>query len=838
MLADLRSAWRYISHQPGFALLAILSLGVAIGVNVAMLSVVNGFLLRDAVTQDPARYVGVFTATQDAARSYRPFSLAEFEALRSDHTAFADVSAVFYSQVALGESASARRVFSFLVSDNFFSLAGARPAAGRFFTTAEAAPESGATVVVASHRLWRSAGLSPAFIGSTLRINGQTCTVIGVAPEGFSGASPLLAPEVWLPLGFFREAAPAFAADRASASLGAPGNFQLQLFARLQPGFTRTTVAPRLPALAQRLAALESEPSGTRRELILARPFGIAPEPARESAFAPVTALTLGLSSLVLMVACLNLSNLLLARGSTRTAEIATRVALGASRLRIVRQLLAEGLLLGLAGSLLGVVCSWWAGTFLARVLASRVTEFGFQVVTTFETDGRLLAVTTVIALLASLAFSLGPALRASQLDLTRDLKSGAHGAIAGAGRSLWSGRSLLLVVQAAVAFVLLFAAGLFLRSALAAAEPPTGLDPARRAVAELDFSLQPAAAALPRVRALQVLEQVRRSPGFASVGLTSLVPYANDVQLSRSERPDEAAANRHPVVGAFAAISDGYLPAVTTLLHGRDFFPAEAADPHAAPVCIIDETLARRHFARGHALGQTIRVRGGPRNQVDRLFTIVGIVAAHSQDVADHVVPFPRVFVPLSQIDHPRWFLVAQGAHTGAQSDLAAARALESALRAIDPDLPVADVRTFDAFLAQNFSRWQAGLGAVLFSLFGLIAALLAAVGIYGVTAYAMARRTREIGLRLALGARRTDIARLVAGRSLHQLLAACGLGTLAAAAVGTALAGFVPGVHAVDPLALALAASVLLLASAPALLFPSLRATRVDPMIALRAE
>lgn len=833
-MTDFHSAWRYVRRQPGFSLLAIISLGVAIGVNVAMLSVVNGFLLRDAVDVDADRYVGLYTTTQDARRAFRPFSWSEFLALKADRTVFADVSAVFYSQVAIGETQSIRRAFSLLVSENFFALASARPVAGRFFSAEECAPDSQATVAVASYPLWRANNFDPAFLGSRIRVNGRPYTIVGIAPEGFSGFSPLLAPEIWLPMGSFAAVAPAFAASRASGNLAGSENFQLQLFARLQGNLNRESAKPLLPVLARRLSVLHPELDGSVRELVLARPFGIAPQPARESAFAPVTALTLGLSTLVLIVACLNLSNLLLARASTRTVEIATRLALGASRTRIIRQLLTEGLLLGGAAAALGVILSWWIGTILTQVLASRVAEFGFQVVARFEPDGLVLSVTVLLSLVASLAFSLGPALRGSRLDLATDLK---RSTIGEASPSMWSGRNLLLVVQASVSFVLLFASGLFVRSAIASAKSPAGLEVASRAVAEVDFSLQRESESGHQAIS-RALTQVRRTAGIESAGVTSLLPFANDVQISRTTRTAWQPGDPQPVIGAFAAVSDGYLPTMAHMVRGRDFTGSECMDISATRVCVVDEELARRLFPVGDPVGQSLHLRGGPDGQVNQDFTVIGIVSAHAQDVADRDKPMARIFIPLVHINHPRWYFAARGSQNGTRGDVATARALENALRATTPELPIVEVHTLEAFLGKNFSRWQAGLGAFLFSAFGGIAAILAAVGIYGVTAYALARRTREFGVRIALGAGRLDIVRLVVERSLHQLLISFAVGGCIACGTGFLLAGFVPGVRPFDPLAFFFAGAVLLGAASPALLYPSLRATKIDPMIALRAE
>jgi predicted permease len=837
MWSDLRFAWRYLRHHPGFTLLAIVSLGVAIGVNSAMFSVVHGFLLRSAVERDPERYVGVFTATPDAARRFRPFSHAEFLALRSDRSVFADVSAVAYSQVALGEGPERRRAFAFVVTENFFALADAQPAIGRFFTAEETAPHAARPVVVASHALWQQAGGRADFVGSTLRVNGRPLTVVGVAAPGFSGASPLLAPEIWLPLGWFAEVQPAFGQARATADLLAADNFSLALFGRLQPGLTRDSSRPLLPVLARRLAAAAPPERAGTRELILARPFGIAPEPPADGAFGPVTSLTLGLSVLVLVVACLNLSNLLLARGATRSAEIATRLALGATPARIVRQLLAEGVLLGLAGGALGLLLCAWCGQALAHVLAERVASFGFVVATSFRPDGTVLSVTLLAGLLASVAFSLGPALLAARRDLATDLKSGASGAVAGAGRGFWQGRNLLLIAQAAGSFVLLFAAGLFGRAAAESAAPPRGFTPPGRVIAELDFSLATAAPAEPPRRLATALERIAQLPGVAAAGAASLVPYVNEYQVVRARPASERGG--HGVVAAFAAVTPDYLASLgVPLVRGRAFSPAETLSRELGRTCQIDETLATRLFPQSDPIGQSIALQGGPGDQLAGEFTIVGIVASHSQDVADRRRPFPRVFVPLAQVDHPVWFLSVLGStRTDAATETLAAT-LARELRLSDPDLPVLRVRPHAAVMADNFSLWQAELAAGLFGLFGGIAAALAAVGIYGVTAFAVARRTREFGVRLALGASAPDIFRLVLTRGARQLGVAAALGSVISLGVGRALAGFVPEVPAFDPGALALAAAGLLLAATPALLLPARRATRVDPLVALRAE
>jgi len=842
MLADLKLALRLLRKQPGFTAVAVLTLALAIGANSTIFSVVNGLLLRPAVEENPSPYVGIHTARRAAARDFRPFSHGEFAALRGNGEVFTDVAAVSFSQVGLADETGLRRSFAFLVSENYFALGGARPVAGRFFDADEARPDAARHVVVTSQQLWQRHGGRPDFIGSTLRVNGQPFTVIGVAPAGFSGVSAILAPELWLPLGVFAEIVPAFGDNRAASDLTAPGNYALTLFGRLRPGLTIDTAQPYLAPLAARLDALAPADSPAARELILARPFSVSPTPQNSRPLALIGTLTLCMSTLLMLIASLNLANMLLARGSARATEIAVRLALGGSRARIVRQLVIEGFVLALAGGFAGSLLSSWTMTVIQQMLESRVAALGFVVTSHLQPDLRVLGFTLLGCVVATLAFSLGPALKCSRVNLVRDLKAlPGMGGETGAWDRLFSGANLLVTAQATLSLVLLFSAGLFLRAALQSETEPTGFNARGLLVGELDFSLTPASRDVSIRRALAAAERLRSLPGIRAAGVTTLMPFAN---LSSTGRlvPVRTAVDHAPgetprgFGGVLGAIAPGYLDSLgVRITRGRDLTDAEARGLGRTDICLVDERMAARLFPGGDALGQRVRLTDAP---VTGEMEIVGIVSRHTQDVQDNKLPFPRIYVPLHFGYTPTVFLSVSCADTSPGADTAVLAEIRKELRALDPDLPLVELRPFPAYLLANFNLWQIGLGAWVFGLFGLLALAMASVGIYGVKAYAVSRRTREIGIRMALGADRTGVFRLIMRQSLVQFLFALGAGIILSLLVGRVLAAYLVGVHPADPIVLGLAAACLALATVTACWFPSRRATKVSPMVALRSE
>jgi len=842
MLADLKLAFRLLGKQPGFSAIAVLTLALAIGANTTIFSVVNGFLLRPVVSEESGAYVGVHLASRDAARQFRPFSHAEFTLLRDAHEAFADVAALSFAQVGLADQTGLRRSFAFLVSENFFSLGGAAPAAGRFFDATECRPNSARHVVVASHALWQRQGGRPDFVGRTLRVNNQPYTVIGVAPEGFSGVTALLAPELWLPLGVFGEIVPAFGPERTTSELVRPDNYALTLFARLPRGLNSASAPGFLAPLAARLDALAPATEHTRRhELVLAKPFSISPTPNSSRPLALVSGLTLGMSTLLLLIASLNLANMLLTRGSARATEFAVRLALGCSRPRIVRQLLVEGFILSLAGGIWGTLFSTWTIAFLQRLLESRVTSLGFVVTARMQPDLLVLGSTLLGCIAATLVFSLGPALKSSRVNLVRDLKAlpGMGGEVGVWGR-LFTGSNLLVTIQATLSLVLLFSAGLFLRAAFQSTDAPVGLNAHPMIVGELDFSLTPAPRAESLRRALAAVDRLRSVPGVQAAGIATLVPFANLSAVGRLTPVSalvDSAAGQSPrgFDGVLSAIGPGFLDSLgVRLLRGRDFSEGEVRGTGDTAVCLVDERMAEKLFPHADAIGQRVRMTeaafGGE-------FEIVGVVGRHTQDVQDNKAPFPRVYVPLSTGYTPTLFVNVSTTDASPESAARLVGPLRRELHALDAELPLVALRPFADHLLDNINLWQIRLGAWIFGLFGLLALAMASVGIYGVKAYAVSRRTREIGIRMALGANRSEVVHLIMRQSLAQLGFACLAGIALSLLTGRVLAAYLVGVHPADPAILGLAITSLALATLFACWVPTRRATRVDPMVALRS-
>lgn len=491
MLGNLKLALRLLAKSRGFSAVAIVTLAVTIGVNSSIFSLIDGALLRPAVPHKPEEVVCIFTGSRDAKRSFRQFSHAEFLALRESNAVFRDVAAVNFNYVSLGREMELRRSFAFMVSDNYFRLMGAQPVAGRFFTAEEARPNANERVVVASYNLWQRHGGRADFVGSTVLLNGQPHTVVGVSPEGFSGVTALVAPEIWLPFGLFAETTAAFGETPKSRDLSDPRNYSVNLMGRLQPGLTIETAQAQLPALAARLATVDV--SGKARDLVLSKPFGIHTSPGDAGPLRLVGMLLLCMSGVVLLIGCLNLANMMLARGSARAPEIAVRLALGATRGQIVRQLLMEGIVLAVIGGALGLLLSLWSNSFLQNFFTAEFASFNLTLTARLQPDFVVVAATFALCLIATLLFSLGPALRAARADLVHDLKGqGGDAGVAGRWNRFFSGRHLMVMGQISLCLVMLFSAGLFLRAAMKEGDlgAVTGFTTDGVVITELDFSL------------------------------------------------------------------------------------------------------------------------------------------------------------------------------------------------------------------------------------------------------------------------------------------------------------------------------------------------------------
>ncbi|PYJ11856.1 MAG: hypothetical protein DMF06_01400 [Verrucomicrobia bacterium] len=847
MIQDFRFAFRQLLKSPGFSSIAVLTLALAIGVNSAMFALINGVVLRPMVPVRPQEVVNVFTARQSATHDYRQFSHAEFRELRENgRELFADVAALQFTVAGIGKDHEMRRSFAFLTSENFFSMMGTQPFRGRFYNAEESRPNANLPVVVASYRFWKRMGGREDFLGSSLQINGQPFTVIGITPDGFSGISALIAPDVWLPFGMFAQVGAAFSDSEVATDLENSKNYTLNLTARLRPEMTLDMAKSRLPVLSQRFNAMQPTDAEFARELQIQKPsrFSLSTGPEDDGPITLIATLLMCMAGAVLLIASLNLANMLLARGTTRAKEIALRVALGASRWRIVRQLLCEGLLLAAVGGAVGLTVSVWCNNLLLRSLASALGSLNFSFVVDLRPNGTVLAATFLFCLLATLLFNLGPALKAAKTDLVNDLKQQV-GEPARIGRfsRFFAPRHVSVMAQIALSLMLLFSAGLFFRGALKAGSLDPGFVATGDLVSELDFSLVKKDTAEAKRLLFTAIQRARELPGVQAVGLGTMLPYGNftntrRIMSTRETMPTDPKAADPGAGGLYTAVTPGYFEAIgVRLLRGRDFTQAEAENKDAPRVAIIDEEMAKKLFPNADAVGQHVRYTQAPRDGSPNDFEVVGVVGRHRHDVQNETL-IRRVFVPLAQGYTGNVYLHVRTASKDPRAVAAMIPAMRQLLRTVDPDLPVLSIAPFTDLMEKSVGLWIVRLGALLFGVFGGIALLLAVVGVYGVKAYAVACRTREIGIRMALGAHRSDVFGLIMRQGALQTGLAVAVGLLLALAVGRVLAQILYDVSPHDLFALVISSLLLAAASLLACFFPARRATKVSPMTALRTE
>ena len=844
---DFRFAVRQLCKSPGFTLLAIVTLALGIGVNSAIFALVNGVVLRPMIPLRANEVVGIFTARQNASHDYRQFSHTEYRDLRENGgDLFVDLAALEFGVAGIGRDHEMRRSFAFLTSENFFSLMGVQPVRGRFYTAEECRPNANMPVVVVSYAFWKRMGGRNDFIGSDLQINGRPYTVIGVTPDGFSGVSALVAPDVWLPLGVHSSLGSAFADSETLHDLAEPKNYALNLTARLRPGITIETAKSRLPALTRRFNAIQPSDAEGARELQIHKPsrFSISTSPEDDGPVTLIGTLLMGMAGAVLLIASLNLANMLLARGTARSKEIALRLAVGASRWRIVRQLLCEGLLLAICGGLVGLVVSVWCNDLLLHSLARLLGSMNFSFVVKLRPDATVLAVTFLFCLIATMLFSLGPALKASKADLVNDLKQQV-GEPARIGRfsRFFAPRHISVMAQIALSFMLLFSAGLFFRGALKASGLNPGFVAAGDLVTELDFSLTKKDSADARRLIFAAVQRARDLPGVKTAAVGTMLPYGNftnsrRIMSAREALPTDPKAPDPGAGALFTAITPGYFDAIgVKLLRGRDFTQAEAENRDTPRVAIIDEEMARKLFPNTEAVGQHIRYTQPPKDGSPNDLLVVGVVSSHRHDVQNDTLK-RRLFVPLSQGYNGNVYLHVRLATKDRHAVAVFIPTMRQTLRSIDPDLPILSITPFVDLTEKSVGLWIVRLGALLFGVFGGIALVLAVIGVYAVKAYAVACRTREIGIRMALGAHRRDIFALIMRQGALQTALAVTIGLLLSLAAGRVLAQILYQVSPSDPFALVASGTMLAAAALLACFFPARRATHVEPLQALRTE
>jgi predicted permease len=830
LLRDVRHALRRLRASPGFTAVAVLVLALGIGANTAIFSLVNAFLLRPLPGAEEGVLYGLFSRDRTKADAWRTFSYPNYRDIREGADVFGALMAQDLSLVGIREGETTRRAMGALVSANYFRALGVRIADGREFLDAEEEPNSDVPVAVLSHGYAERRSLG---VGDTVVVNTRALTVVGIAPRGFAGTMSLVSPEIWMPLGLYGRMT-RDTEGTTTGQLADRGHHALLLAGRLRPGVTPKAAEERLGVLAEGLE--RAFPAENKDQTLSLHPMarlGVAPRPMDDGWLVAPAVLLPAMAGVVLLVACLNLANMLLARGEARRKEIAIRLAIGGGERRILRQLLTEALVLALLGGAAGLLLARWASAWL---VATVVPLLPIELVYDGAPDVRVLAATLAFCVLSTIAFALGPALRLVRRDPALDLKEQAGDGRGAADRRRLSPRNLLVAAQVALSLVLVTAAGLFIQGARRAAEADPGFTLDGGVVAELDPSL--AGQDEPRSRETYrvLLERARRLPGVEAASLATTVPFGFISQSRRVAPAGRPLDGEEALVVSYDAVGADYFRTLgLEILRGRDFRSAEEREGGGANVAIVSEPLAARLWPGQDPLGQTIQVRR--TGAAPAAFEVVGVVPGLRQDMFDKG-PGPHVYAPLGSHFQPNLNLHVRARAGAAGTEAVLVEELRRQIRAVDPALPVVQLRTLRAHRDASLELWTVRTFARLFSAFGLLALVLAVVGVYGVRSYLVARRTREFGIRMALGATTADVRRLVLSEGLRVLSVGLGIGLVLAALVAQGLSRLLYEVSAVDPTTFVLAPLLLGLATLAACELPARRATRVAPVTALRHE
>ncbi len=850
MIRDLKFAFRQLFKSPAFTISAVTVLALGIGVNTAVFTLVNTLFFAPPTYAKPHEVVQLFSQDKKDPKKFRGFSYPAYLDIREQNTAFSDVMGFNLALIGLGQKGDTRRAFSAIVTSNYFSVLGVPLARGRAFLPEEEIPGHNRPVAIASYSYWQKHGLDPNVLGSQVFINGRAFTIVGITPKGFVGTMQILSPEVWLPMSVYDQVANDFRSENRTTIDDRKGT-QLRIMGRLRPGLTADAAKPELAGLAANLE--KAYPVEQKDQTFIAERVSrntVSNTPRSDSKIIAIAPLLLGMAVVVLLVACLNLANMLLARSTARRKEIAIRLALGGTRWRIVRQLLTEGFALAVLGGVGGLILGLWSSDLLVGSMRKLMP---LDIVWLTGPNPAVLAATFGFCLLGTLTFALGPALKISRSAVVTHLKEHSGEDVV---RRSWKflPRHPLVIVQIAFSLALITAAALFIRGAAKAASVDTGLRPGASYILEVDASL----AGYEPKRAQELYrnlnERLAALPGVERASISSIVPFGM-FELSRkvqragvhpaSDAKPATAAEGLAFEVAWNSVGADYFSTVgLPVTRGRGFTEAEATRP-GPKVAIVDEVLAKRLWPDGDAIGQRIQYadqKGGTSADSNsgekESMEIVGIVPATRHALFETEEPVGGIYLPFArgfQSDisfFVRFRSLAPG-YEATTADL-----LRRTVRDVDPSIPILSLRTFAQHLDSNLDLWLVRAGAALFSIFGALALSLAVVGLYGVKAYSVARRTREIGIRMALGAQTGAVLRMIMREGSIMLISGVTIGLLLAIATAKIVSGFLYGVRALDPVAFTIAPLLLTTAALVATWLPARRATRVDPAQALRAE
>jgi putative ABC transport system permease protein len=800
---DLRFAARMLAKKPGFTLVAVVALALGIGANTAIFSVVNSVLLEPLPYREPERLMMVWEDATSLGYPRDTPAPANFVDWRDQNSVFEGMAASASETFNITGDGEPEKIEAARVSAGLFRLLGVMPASGRDFAAEEDQP-GGERVAVISHGLWqRRYGARPEVVGGTVTLDGEPHTVVGIMPPRFE--FPSRGVDVWVPI--------ALGGEEAASR----GNHYLEVVARLKPGVNPAQAQSDMDAVARRLQELYPDTNTG---------LGVAVVPLHEQLVGeirPALLILLGAVGLVLLIACANVANLLLARAAARYREAAVRAALGAGRLRLVRQFLTESLLIAMLGGAAGLLLAF-AGL---RVLAAFIPE-EISLAREISLDPRVLAFTVAISAATGIVFGLVPALQASSPNLNDSLKEGGRDPSA-AGKS--RARSTLVISEVALALVLLIGAGLLINSFVRL----QSVDPGFRSDNLLTMSVVLPDTKYPDAsrRAAfydQTLARVGALPGVESAAVVTRLPltFKGNANSYSVEGFPEPSPDQRPIA-VTRVISPDYFRAMgIAVLRGRHFTPQDRED--SGNVVVVNETFANRYWPGDDPVGK--RIKMGSLSSDAPWLTIVG-VAADVRQFELSAPPRPQMYLPYTQLDFfsPRDLVVRT-----ASDPLALATAVRNEVWAVDPDQPVSNVRTMGSIVAESLARQRFSM--LLLAIFAGVALALAAVGIYGVLSYTVTQRTREIGIRMALGAERRDVMRLVVGQGFRLVVIGLAIGIVAALGLSRLMASLLFGVSPSDPATFLAVPAVLAAVALVASYVPARRATRVDPMRALRYE
>jgi putative ABC transport system permease protein len=802
MWQDLRYGARKLRKSPGFSLVAVMTLALGIGANTAIFSVVNAVLLRPLPFEQPEQLVRVFGTNARRNSFSRPHSYMNFSDLRAQNQTFEAMAAYTGATSALSGDDAPEQITGVISSGDIFRVLKAQPLMGRLLAPEDERP-GGSAVAVISHGLWqRRFGRDPGVVGRVIKLDGREREIIGVTPADFSFEFVTGAADFWMPI------------DPAASEYRQRGAIFLEAIGRLKPDASLERAGADLGVVASRLAEQYQDSNAG---------IGVRLASAQEELVGdvrPTLLVLLGAVGFVLLIACANVANLLLARSAGRHKEIAVRAALGAWRGRIVRQLLTESLLIAFAGGLLGLLFALWGVKLLSAFVPENVPRFGET-----SLDLRVLGFTLAASVLTGLLFGIAPALHSSRFDLNEALKEGGRGGTGGRGRTRV--RSLLIVSEVALSLVLLIGAGLLIKSFVKLRNTDPGFDPSNTLTASL--SLAPVRYDTDEKITdfyRRLVERVRTLPGVESVGAVTPLPLSDNsyaFSFAVVGQPPLPPGQRQSAAARF--VTPGYFRAQGVPLRaGRVFTEQDTAD--APDVIVVNEAFARRYLSGVDPLGQRLRL--GVNNIEGEIVGLVGDI--RGSNLATPAAP--EYYIPEAAVSVGDMTLVVRTAGDAASLTTAVRQVVSE----MDKELPLYEVRTMESLVSRSVARQRFSM--TLVGVFAVLAMLLSAVGIFSVMSFLVAQRTHEIGIRMALGARPGDILSMVVRQGVVLTLVGVGVGLAAAVALTRLMSGLLYEVSATDPLVYggitALLAAVALLAC----YVPARRATKVDPLIALRYD